>query len=192
VSGASRPAPGITSDEIESSDEIELSELGGDSPESDVPFAGSAEPQRAIPASPTARSGSGARSPSAVKTSPASPDPVSPAPVAPGRDVVQRPIDRLHLVSVSAEQNGDLAALRKMRGTWRSFVKSSVGPDRARAKRELADCLWAIQVLTGRASDKKDALAAYRDYLLNAPAGGADARTVSRMRQLEDALAESR
>lgn len=67
-----------------------------------------------------------------------------------------------------------------------------IGPDRARAKREYADCLWAIQDMTGRRADQKDALAAYRDYLLGAPAGGADSRSVSRLRQLEDALAESR
>ena len=107
-------------------------------------------------------------------------------------NAVQRPIDRLHLATLAAEQNADLVALRKMRDTWRGFLRTSVGPDRARAKREMADCLWAIQTLTTRTSDQKAALAAYRDYVLNAPAGGADARTVSRMRQLEDALAESR
>ena len=68
----------------------------------------------------------------------------------------------------------------------------TVGPDRARARREYADYLWAIQSLTGRKTDQKDALAAYREYLLNAPAGGADSRSVSRLRQLEDALTEHR
>jgi hypothetical protein len=70
--------------------------------------------------------------------------------------------------------------------------KMGVGPDRARAKREYADCLWAIQSLTGRRVDQKDALAAYREYILSAPAGGADSRSVSRLRQLEDALSERR
>lgn len=81
-------------------------------------------------------------------------------------------------------------ALRKLKDAWRGLVRTSIGPDRARAKRELGDCLWAIQTLTAKASDQKDALVAYRDYVLNAPAGGADARTVARMRQLEDALAD--
>ncbi len=67
-----------------------------------------------------------------------------------------------------------------------------IGPDRARAKREYADCLWAIQNLTGRRSDQRETLAAYREYLLGAPAGGADSRSVSRLRQLEDALTEHR
>lgn len=115
----------------------------------------------------------------------------TPTPEPPAAEAVQQPIDRLHLATLNAEQNADLTALRKMRDTWRGFVKTSVGPDRARAKRELADCLWAIQTLTTKTSDKREALVAYRDYLLNAPAGGADARTVARMRQLEDAVAES-
>ena len=68
----------------------------------------------------------------------------------------------------------------------------TVGPDRARARREYGDCLWAIQSLTGRKADQRDALAAYREYLLNAPAGGADSRSVSRLRQLEDAITEHR
>ena len=120
------------------------------------------------------------------------PSPAEPGSGAPAADAVQRPIDRLHLATVAAEQGSDLVALRKLRDTWKGFVRTSVGPDRARAKRELADCLWAIQFLTGKTSDKKEALAAYREYLLNAPAGGADPRTVARMRQLEDALAESK
>jgi hypothetical protein len=115
-----------------------------------------------------------------------------PPETTPAADPIQRPIDRLHLATLAAEQNADLPALQKLRDTWRSFLRTSIGPDRARAKRELGDCLWAIQTLTTRTSDQKAALVAYRDYLLNAPAGGADARTVARMRQLEDALAESR
>ena len=82
--------------------------------------------------------------------------------------------------------------LRRLRGTWKSLIVKTVGPDRARAKREYADCLWAIQDATGRRADQKDALAAYRDYLLGAPAGGADSRSVSRLRMLEDAIAERR
>ncbi len=115
-----------------------------------------------------------------------------PPETTPAPDPIQRPIDRLHLATLAAEQNADLPALQKLKDTWRSFLRTSIGPDRARAKRELGDCLWAIQTLTARTSDQKAALVAYRDYLLNAPAGGADARTVARMRQLEDALAESR
>jgi len=102
------------------------------------------------------------------------------------------PIERLHLATVTAAEHGDLDALRRLRGTWKSFMVKIVGPDRSRAKREYADCLWAIQDLTGRRSDQKDTLAAYREYLLGAPAGGADSRSVSRLRQLEDALSEAR
>ena len=102
------------------------------------------------------------------------------------------PIGKLHLATVTAEEEADLAGLRRLRSQWKSFMSKIVGPDRARAKREYADCLWAIQVLTGRRSDQKDALAAYREYLLGAPAGGADSRTVSRLRQLEDAITPGR
>ena len=102
-------------------------------------------------------------------------------------------IDRTHQATVTAAEEEDLVALRRLRTTWKTFVsKMGVGPERARAKREYADCLWAIQSLTGKRSDQKDALAAYRDYLLNAPAGGADSRSVSRLRQLEDAISERR
>jgi hypothetical protein len=104
---------------------------------------------------------------------------------------VNGPIDRLHLATLNAEQKADVVALRKLREAWRGVVRTSIGPDRQRAKRELADCLWALQTLTTKSSDQKEALAAYRDYVLNAPAGGADARTIARMRQLEDAVAES-
>jgi hypothetical protein len=121
----------------------------------------------------------------------ATPQTAVPAP-APLPDAAQRPIERLHLATLNAEQNADLPALRKLREAWRGFVKTSIGPERARAKRELADCLWALQTLSAKTSDQKEALAAYRDYILNAPAGGADSRTVARMRQLEDALTESR
>jgi len=141
------------------------------------------------PSSPVAESPAAATPESAPKPKLARPPPAQEA--APPADPIQRPIDRLHLATLTAEQNADLAGLRKMRETWKTFLKTSVGPDRARAKRELGDCLWAVQILTANKSDQKAALAAYRDYVLNAPAGGADVRTVSRMRQLEDALAES-
>ncbi|MGE5178152.1 MAG: zf-HC2 domain-containing protein [Bacteroidota bacterium] len=142
----------------------------------------------------------GTSSPESGKTEPdATAKTAAPAPDAAGtpagtsspEESVERPIDRIHLATLAAEQNADLPGLRKMRDTWHGFLKTSLGPDRARAKRELADCLWAIQTLTSKTSDQKEALAAYRDYVLNAPAGGADARTVARMRQLEDALTES-
>jgi hypothetical protein len=148
---------------------------------------------KATPAPPAAAPATDNPPPAAVtpwpKSAPVAPPPPEPTPAP---DAVQRPIDRLHLATLAAEQNADLPALQKIKETWRSFLRTSVGPDRARGKRELGDCLWAIQTLTTRTSDQKAALVAYRDYLLNAPAGGADARTVARMRQLEDALAESR
>ncbi len=102
------------------------------------------------------------------------------------------PIGRLHQATVTAEAESDLVTLRNLRSEWKVFTSKIVGPDRARARREYADCLWAIQVLTGNRSDQKAALAAFREYLLSAPAGGADSRTVSRLRQLEDALTPGR
>jgi hypothetical protein len=117
--------------------------------------------------------------------SPTAPEPAGTAPA--------RPIDRIHAATVAAEDRDDLEALRNLRDRWRTFIqRTGVGADRARAKRELADCLWAIQSLTARHSDQREALQAYRDYILNAPAGGADTRSISRARQLEDALSESR
>jgi hypothetical protein len=113
----------------------------------------------------------------------------TPADKAPSVDI-NAPIDRLHLATVEAGERGDMVALRKLRTSWKSYMVKIVGPDRARAKREYADCLWMIQNLTGRRSDQRETLAAYRDYLLSAPAGGADSRSVSRLRQLEDALTE--
>lgn len=103
-----------------------------------------------------------------------------------------RPIDRIHLATVAAEERADLAALQNLRATWRNFLqRSGVGPERIRAKRELADCLWAIQSITARRSDQRTALLAYREYILNAPAGGADSQSISRARLLEDAVSES-
>jgi hypothetical protein len=104
---------------------------------------------------------------------------------------IKSPIERIHLATLAAAEHGDLVGLRRLRGTWKNYMsKMGVGPERARARREYADCLWAIQSLTARRGDQKDALAAYREYLLSAPAGGADSQSVSRLRQLEDALAE--
>ena len=110
----------------------------------------------------------------------------------PAQSEVTTPIERLHRATVAAAERGDLDELRRLRATWKSFMGKIIGPDRARAKREYADCLWSIQDATGRGADERDALAAYREYLLGAPAGGADSRSVSRLRQLEDALTERR
>jgi hypothetical protein len=102
-----------------------------------------------------------------------------------------KPIDRLHAATEKAAADADLETLRQLRTTWRNFMRGVVGPDRPRAKREFADCLWAIQTLSGKLQDQREALAAYRDFLLSAPAGAADARSAARLRMLEDALAES-
>jgi hypothetical protein len=101
------------------------------------------------------------------------------------------PVGRLHLATVKAHGERDLEALRKIKASWKSYLRTSLGVDRERAKREMADCLWAIQEITGRDADRKEALTAYREYVLHAPAGGADARTISRMRHLEDVLSDS-
>ena len=103
-----------------------------------------------------------------------------------------KPIDRLHIATETAAKNQDLATLRKLKSTWKSLIGSTAGPDRTRAKREYADCLWSIQEISGRNSDRREALAAYRDYVLYAPAGGSDPRTISRMRFLEDILTDSK
>jgi hypothetical protein len=104
---------------------------------------------------------------------------------------VTRPIDRLHLATVHAAENQDLVTLRKLKDSWKTMIRSAAGPDRPRGKRELADCLWSIQEISGKVADRREALAAFRDYVLTAPAGGTDARSISRMRYLEDSLAES-
>lgn len=85
----------------------------------------------------------------------------------------------------------DLEALRKLKISWKGMIRTATAAERARAKREYADCLWAIQELSGRTADRREALAAYREYVLYAPAGANDSRTVGRMRFLEDVLAES-
>jgi hypothetical protein len=173
--------------------------------ESDDPTAGSAEDSSpetdeawenwedpAMPPAPIPQR-SGTNGTRAPRGSTAPPDSKAPEESPPAPPEITRPIDRIHLATVAAEERGDLIELRRLRATWKDFMsKMGVGPERARARREYADCLWAIQTLTGRRSDQKDALSAYRNYLLSAPAGGADTRSVSRLRQLEDALAEKR
>jgi len=130
------------------------------------------------------------RASAAPTTSPSASKPSTERPPAPE---ARSPFDRLHLATVAAGEQGDLDQLRRLKASWKSFMsKMGVGSQRALAKREYADCLWGIQSLTGGRADQKNALAAYREYLLGAPAGGADSRSVSRLRQLEDALAERR
>ncbi len=119
---------------------------------------------------------------------PAQESPPAPAP-PPAPDT---PIQRLHLATVASAERGDLEDLRRLRTAWKEYMSRVVGPDRSRARREYADCLWAIQNLTGKRGDQKETLAAYRDYLLSAPAGEADNRSASRLRQLEEALTEKR
>lgn len=101
------------------------------------------------------------------------------------------PVGRLHLATVKAHEDRDLEALHKIKTSWKSYIRIALGSERERSKREYADCLWAIQELSGKDADRKEALTAYREYVLHAPAGGADARTVARMRHLEDVLSES-
>jgi hypothetical protein len=115
---------------------------------------------------------------------------VKPAETPPPAPAPDTPIQRLHLATVAAGERGDLADLRRLRAAWKEFMTRVVGPDRSRARREYADCLWAIQSLTGKRGDQKDTLAAYREYLLTSPAGGADNRSASRLRQLEEAFTE--
>jgi len=121
---------------------------------------------------------------------PASPAPQPPAEPAPPDPASMKPIDRLHLATLTAAKDADLVALRKLKSSWKSLVGSASGPDRTRAKLEYADCLWSIQEISGRNSDRRDALTAYRDYVLYAPAGGTNSRTVGRMRYLEDILTD--
>jgi hypothetical protein len=102
-----------------------------------------------------------------------------------------KPIDKLHVATVEAAAAEDQATLRKLKISWKSMIKSATAAERARAKREYADCLWAIQELSGKTADRREALAAYREYVLYAPAGANDSRTVGRMRFLEDVLSET-
>ena len=101
------------------------------------------------------------------------------------------PVGRLHLATAKAHEERDLEALRKIKTSWKSYLRTALGTERERSKREYADCLWAIQEITGKDADRKEALTAYREYVLHAPAGGVDARSVARMRHLEDVLSDS-
>ncbi len=138
------------------------------------------------PAAPPATSTTTAPEPAPAPASSDTPTP-EPADTAP-----KGTIQRLHEATEQAAAAADLDGLRKLRDAWRSHLKSVVGPTRSRVKREYADCLWAVQLLTGRADDQRDALVAYRDFLLSAPAGGTDSRSAARLRQLEDVLAGRR
>ena len=131
-----------------------------------------------------APSGTGPTEPSAGSGSTAPAEP--PPPSAPAK-----PIDRLHDATATAAAAEDLTTLRKLKITWKNTIRSASASERARAKREYADCLWAIQELSGKTADRREALVAYREYVLYAPAGANDARTVGRMRFLEDVLSES-
>jgi hypothetical protein len=184
-----KPSPEVIADETASMDP------------SDTPIDDEAEPQQAVPVPDAPRSGTrtgtvkapppshaAEKTPQQTTEPPASDKPSIEKAPAPE---ISSPIERIHLATLAAAEREDLAALRRLRATWKSFMsKMGVGPDRARARLEYADCLWAIQSLTAKRGDQKDALAAYREYLLSAPAGGADSQSVSRLRQLEDALAE--
>ena len=215
AAAAQQPAPRVAEPSKPSAPPPGASASGASS-ESEEPNAGSAEdspPEPDTPAENPSRASEneravGRRVPATSWLAPGSNDsarlrsgttpPPNKAPVAqeqsePAPPKTVTPIDRIHLATVAAEEEEDLVALRRLRTTWKTFMsKMGVGPDRARARREYADCLWAIQSLTGKGSDQKDALAAYREYLLSAPAGGADSRSVSRLRQLEDAISERR
>lgn len=115
----------------------------------------------------------------------------APAASAPPR-ADMKPIDRLHAATEQAAKDQDLVALRQVKSTWKNLLRTVIGPDRSRVKRELADCLWYVQELSGREVEQRETLLAYRDYLLSAPAGGADPRSAARLRELEDALSERR
>ena len=143
-----------------------------------------AAPDQGMPPFSSAPNAGGAASSSPSPEPSGEPAEQSPAPA------ITKPIDRLHLATETAAKNADLPALRKIKSSWKSLVGSTAGPDRTRAKLEYADCLWAIQEISGRNSDRREALTAYRDYVLYAPAGGTNARTVSRMRYLEDILTD--
>lgn len=151
------------------------------------------DPVHATPAAPKAATPSKQAAASAPETQghvPA-PQPATPAAAETPR-VDLKPIDRIHAATDQAAKDQDLLALRQLKTTWKHLLRTVVGPDRSRTKRELADCLWAIQTLSGRDAEQRETLLAYRDYLLSAPAGGADARSAARLRELEDAISERR
>jgi len=157
------------------------------------------DPVRATPSvrmSPTAKvpakteAPPASRHPAASDSTPAGDAPASASTPVPALEL--KPIDRLHVATEKATVAQDLVALRQLKGVWKTLLRTVVGPDRSRAKREYADCLWAIQAISARDADQRETLNAYRDYLLNAPAGGADPRSAERLRELEDALRERR
>ncbi len=163
------------------------------------PPSSSQPPPDVAPGNPAPSTPSAQPAPTASVPPPAAaPSNPAPAPsgdattVPPASGGVTKPIDRLHLATETAAQNQDLVTLRKLKESWKALLKSVAGPDRSRAKREMADCLWAIQEISGRQNDRKEALAAYRDYVLTAPAGGVESRSLSRMRYLEESLGEDK
>jgi len=137
----------------------------------------------AAPPPPSASTPPAHEPPTTPTTSSSSP---APDPKIPGT------MQRLHEATEQAAAAADIDGLRRLRDAWRDYARSVVGPNRSLAKREYADCLWAVQLLTGRTDDQRDAAHAYRDFLLSAPAGGTDSRSAVRLRQLEDVLAERR
>ncbi len=161
-----------------------------------TPGGSESPPVEPAPANPPAATSPGQGSETSGSPAPVSPSQQTGESAAPAPQTQEtpptKPIDHLHLATEAAAKNGDIATLRKLRSTWKSLITSTAGPDRTRAKREYADCLWSIQEISGRNSDRREALAAYRDYVLYAPAGGSDPRTISRMRFLEDILTDTK
>ncbi|HET9950256.1 MAG TPA: zf-HC2 domain-containing protein [Candidatus Eisenbacteria bacterium] len=162
----------------------------------------SAKPPAAAVAPSTAVSPSTAAAPStkpdagsANAAPPATHAAPPPAASQPGGAAAPQPaptaIDRLHLATEKAAADRDLSSLRQLKTAWKTLLRTTVGRDRSRTKREYADCLWAIQAQTGRDADRLECLNAYRDYLLSAPAGGTDTRSAERLRELEDAVREN-
>lgn len=153
-------------------------------PTDDPVHAGSA----AKPVTPAPKSAVADVAPPATHATPPSSAPPSGEAAAPSAPLT--PIDRLHLATEKAAEDRDLTSLRQAKTGWKALLRTTVGRDRSRTKREYADCVWEIQGLTGRDTDRLECLNAYRDYLLSAPAGGTDTRSAERLRQLEDALHE--
>ena len=170
----------------------DLEPVGPD--EAEIPFTTTTRPRATTPTPATSTPPPASSKPESGTSSSAP----SPAPAPSGTGVTAapepaptKPIDRLHLATVQAATAEDLEALRKLKVSWKAAIRTATSTDRARTKREYADCLWAIQELSGRTQDRREALAAYREYVLYAPAGANDSRTVGRMRFLEDVISES-